>query len=146
MISHISPRSTIWRQVMVYGVNMRVSQSSRIVEISADRIVDYILFCALDVTLEPNMNEVSDAKYVSKDELENMFQTESCKPSPHSLQKSLTSQRTALHHGSSSLPVISSTHGGMRCSRNPVQRDGTPRRQLGKSGRGFWRVGIKLIS
>jgi isopentenyl-diphosphate delta-isomerase len=28
------------------------------------------------------MNEVSDAKYVSKDELENMFQTESCKPFP----------------------------------------------------------------
>jgi isopentenyl-diphosphate delta-isomerase len=47
-------------------------------------IVDYILFCSLDVTLEPNMNEVSDAKYVSKDELENMFQTESCKPPPHS--------------------------------------------------------------
>lgn len=53
------------------------------IEISADRIVDYILFCSLDVTLEPNMNEVSDAKYVSKDELENMFQTESCKLSPY---------------------------------------------------------------
>ena len=84
MISLISPRFTIWRQVMVYGANMRVSQSSRVVEISSDRIVDYILFCALDVTLEPNMNEVSDAKYVSKDELENMFQTESCKPLPNS--------------------------------------------------------------
>jgi isopentenyl-diphosphate delta-isomerase len=41
-------------------------------------IVDYILFCTLDVTLEPNMNEVSDAKYVSKEELEAMF-TESGK-------------------------------------------------------------------
>lgn len=40
--------------------------------------VDYILFCTLDVTMEPNMNEVSDAKYVSKDELEAMF-TESSK-------------------------------------------------------------------
>jgi len=44
----------------------------------ADMIVDYILFCTLDVTLEPNMNEVSDAKYVSKEELEAMF-TESGK-------------------------------------------------------------------
>jgi hypothetical protein len=109
-------------------------------------IVDYILFCSLDVTLEPNMNEVSDAKYVSKDELENIFQTESCKPPPHSLEQSLISQRTASHHGSSSLPVISYTHGGMRCSRNLVQRDGTPRRELGKSGRGCWKVGIKSIS
>jgi hypothetical protein len=92
------------------------------------------------------MNEVSDAKYVSKDELENMFQTESCKPPPHSSEKSLTSQRTALHHGSSLLPVISSTHGGMRCLRNPVQRDGTPRRELGKLGPGFLQMGIRLIS
>ena len=42
-------------------------------------LVDYILFCTLDVTLEPNMNEVSDAKYVSKDELEQMFKSEDCK-------------------------------------------------------------------
>lgn len=40
----------------------------------ADSTVDYILFCTLNVDLEPNMNEVSDAKYVSKDELEAMFQ------------------------------------------------------------------------
>ena len=39
--------------------------------------VDYILFCALDVTLDINPNEVSDAKYVSKDELEAMFADES---------------------------------------------------------------------
>ena len=35
--------------------------------------VDYILFCTLDVDLEINANEVSDAKYVSKQELEGMF-------------------------------------------------------------------------
>jgi isopentenyl-diphosphate delta-isomerase len=35
--------------------------------------VDYILFCALDVTVDANPNEVSAAKYVSKDELEAMF-------------------------------------------------------------------------
>ena len=43
----------------------------------ADLIVDYILFCALDVTVDINPNEVSDAKYVSKDELEAMFADES---------------------------------------------------------------------
>ena len=35
--------------------------------------VDYILFCAADVDLEINPNEVSDARYVSKQELEEMF-------------------------------------------------------------------------
>ena len=39
--------------------------------------VDYIMFTALDVTLNINPNEVSDAKYVSKGELEAMFADES---------------------------------------------------------------------
>jgi isopentenyl-diphosphate delta-isomerase len=36
------------------------------------------LFCALDVTLDINPNEVSAAQYVSKQELETMF-ADSCK-------------------------------------------------------------------
>lgn len=44
------------------------------VNFAADRIlVDYILFCTLDVDLDINPNEVSDARYVSKAELEGMF-------------------------------------------------------------------------
>lgn len=35
------------------------------------------MFTALDVTLDINPNEVSDAKYVSKEELEAMFADES---------------------------------------------------------------------
>ncbi|EIW70723.1 hypothetical protein TREMEDRAFT_68186 [Tremella mesenterica DSM 1558] len=35
--------------------------------------IDYILFSALDVTLDLNYNEVSDATYVSREELEAMF-------------------------------------------------------------------------
>nr|WPS94664.1 isopentenyl-diphosphate delta-isomerase [Naematelia aurantialba] len=35
--------------------------------------IDYILFCTLDVDLELNPNEVSDARYVSRSELEAMF-------------------------------------------------------------------------
>lgn len=35
--------------------------------------VDYILFATLDVTLDINPNEVSDARYVSQDELKEMF-------------------------------------------------------------------------
>ncbi|OCF60569.1 isopentenyl-diphosphate Delta-isomerase [Kwoniella mangroviensis CBS 10435] len=35
--------------------------------------IDYILFSTIDVDLKLNPNEVSDAKYVSKDELEAMF-------------------------------------------------------------------------
>ena len=36
-------------------------------------IVDYILFTSIDVDTELNYNEVSDAKYGSKEELEEMF-------------------------------------------------------------------------
>lgn len=39
--------------------------------------VDYILFTTADVTLEANLNEVSDTCWVSKEELEEMFKTES---------------------------------------------------------------------
>lgn len=42
-------------------------------EVNFLTIVDYILFATLDVDLELNPNEVSDARYVSKDELEAMF-------------------------------------------------------------------------
>ncbi|KAK8864322.1 isopentenyl-diphosphate Delta-isomerase [Kwoniella newhampshirensis] len=35
--------------------------------------IDYILFCTLDVDLDLNPNEVSDARYVSRSELEAMF-------------------------------------------------------------------------
>ncbi|KAK4689055.1 isopentenyl-diphosphate Delta-isomerase, partial [Tremellales sp. Uapishka_1] len=35
--------------------------------------IDYILFCSLDVTTDLNPNEVSDARYVSKQELQDMF-------------------------------------------------------------------------
>ncbi len=35
--------------------------------------VDYILFLTADVTVEPNLNEIRDHKYVSKEELQAMF-------------------------------------------------------------------------
>jgi isopentenyldiphosphate isomerase len=39
--------------------------------------VDYILFTTIDVDTELNLNEVSDAKYVSRQELEEMFADQS---------------------------------------------------------------------
>jgi hypothetical protein len=35
--------------------------------------VDYILFLTVNVTVTPNPNEIRDYKYVSKEELEEMF-------------------------------------------------------------------------
>jgi isopentenyldiphosphate isomerase len=35
--------------------------------------VDYILFLTADVTVTPNLNEIRDYKYVSKHELQAMF-------------------------------------------------------------------------
>jgi isopentenyl-diphosphate delta-isomerase len=75
-IHYLAPSDGIWGE--------HESESS-LPRKEADGLVDYILFCTLDVTLEPNMNEVSDAKYVSKDELEHMFKSEDCKL-PQTLQ------------------------------------------------------------
>jgi isopentenyl-diphosphate Delta-isomerase len=36
--------------------------------------VDYILFLTADVTVKPNINEIRDHKYVSKEELQAMFE------------------------------------------------------------------------
>lgn len=36
-------------------------------------VVDYILFLTADVTVDPNLNEIRDHKYVSKEELQTMF-------------------------------------------------------------------------
>lgn len=44
--------------------------------------VDYILFTALDVTLDINPNEIGDSRYVSKDELEAMFVDPNVKMTP----------------------------------------------------------------
>lgn len=35
--------------------------------------MDYILFLTADVTVTPNLNEIRDYKYVSKEELQAMF-------------------------------------------------------------------------
>jgi isopentenyl-diphosphate delta-isomerase len=44
--------------------------------------VDYILFTALDVTLDINVNEIGDHRYVSKAELEAMFEDPNVKMTP----------------------------------------------------------------
>ncbi|KAF2863696.1 isopentenyl-diphosphate delta isomeras-like protein 1 [Piedraia hortae CBS 480.64] len=44
--------------------------------------IDYILFIKADVDLDINRNEVQDTKYVSEDELRQMFQDESLKFTP----------------------------------------------------------------
>ena len=41
--------------------------------------VDYILFLVADVTVTPNPNEIRDHKYVSKEELQSMFENPSTK-------------------------------------------------------------------
>lgn len=60
--------------------------------------VDYILFLTLDPTMDPSPNEVSDVKWVSKQELEAFF-AEPCSflsltPSPFRLLSSLLSSES----------------------------------------------------
>lgn len=47
---------------------------SRHISFTHGYTVDYILFITKDVTVEANANEVRDYKYVSKDELKQMFE------------------------------------------------------------------------
>lgn len=62
---------------MGYGVNMRVSPSPVYYIRISLCTVDYVVFATANVTLEENPNEVSDTRYVSKEELEELFQ-DSC--------------------------------------------------------------------
>ncbi len=43
-------------------------------------VVDYILFLTADVTVEPNLNEIRDYKYVDKKELQTMFDDSGMSP------------------------------------------------------------------
>lgn len=45
-------------------------------------VVDYILFIKAKVTVEPNLNEVRDTRYVSAKELKTMFNDPSLKFTP----------------------------------------------------------------
>lgn len=76
-------------QVMKYGLSMKVSSCHPIqfkrekrrkkltdfwIDFSLTKLaVDYILFLTLDPEIEPNLNEVSDIKWVSKVELQAFF-------------------------------------------------------------------------
>jgi len=63
---------------MACGVNTKVCsffftniRANSIADINA---VDYILFISADVTVNANLNEVRDYKYVNKGELQAMFE------------------------------------------------------------------------
>lgn len=63
---------------MECGASMKVSMALDIVQptqliSSFCCIVDYILFITAPVTLEPNMNEVSDVKWVDAAELNDLM-------------------------------------------------------------------------
>lgn len=62
---------------MVFGENMRVSLSPCVRSYKLTSAVDYVVFATANVQLEENPNEVSDTRYVSKEELEELFQ-DSC--------------------------------------------------------------------
>lgn len=86
--------------------------------------VDYILFFTGDVDVTPNLNEIRDHKYVSKEELQAMFDD------PSTLLLSVgcslwfnvfVLQATASHRGSSSSRAISCSVGGTSCTSEKVQ-------------------------
>lgn len=82
---------------MAYGESMKVSLLSRVLLLRAEiSTVDYVVFATANVTLEENPNEVSATKYVSKDELEALFQDE-CEFSPQQQRHGLTRDSLDIH-------------------------------------------------
>ena len=61
-------------------VRPNMSQSEILTLNSAPVVVDYILFLTADVTVDPNLNEIRDYKYVDKKELQAMFDDSSMSP------------------------------------------------------------------
>lgn len=75
--SSTSPVFIILHQVMDYGVNMKVNNLSKNGSIIYNFVVDYILIYKTlpseKLTLQPSVNEVKCVKWVSMDELKDMF-------------------------------------------------------------------------
>lgn len=61
---------------MACGESMRVStvRDCTLGITDETSTVDYILFLTADVDVTPNLNEIRDHKYVSKEELQAMFE------------------------------------------------------------------------
>jgi len=78
--------------------------------------VDYILFLTADVDVTPNLNEIRDYKYVSKEELQAMFEDPSKSQRIFIKEQNWLvfecNQATALLHGSSSSRETSYSVGG----------------------------------
>ena len=67
-IHYLAPSSGIWgeHEGELFGITYYGGNITSIT-------VDYILFLTADVTVAPNLNEIRDHKYVSKEELQAMF-------------------------------------------------------------------------
>ena len=59
---------------MKVGLSMKGGSSSRTAEKADISSVDYILFIKADVDHKANPNEVQDTRYVSQEDLKNMFE------------------------------------------------------------------------
>lgn len=83
-IHYLAPSDGLWGEhesELVYCTLGGQPAAEQAIETSSNLMlfpVDYILFCTLDVDVDINSNEVSDARYVSKMELEDLFK-EQCK-------------------------------------------------------------------
>jgi isopentenyl-diphosphate Delta-isomerase len=74
-IHYLAPSNGIWGEHEGEVLNTEIWFQLSI--LSFPLIVDYILFLTADVTVTPNANEVRDFEYVSKEELQAMFDDKS---------------------------------------------------------------------
>lgn len=70
-IHYLAPSDGQWGEHESKRLQLTNSRSRRLMSMLA---VDYVLFATADVDLDVNANEVSDTRYVSKAELEALFQ------------------------------------------------------------------------
>ena len=70
-IHYLAPSNGMWGEHE--GAASSYSSIRALADPSFDDKVDYILFLTADVTVNPNENEIRDHRYVSKEELQAMF-------------------------------------------------------------------------
>ena len=71
-IHYLAPSNGMWGEHE--GFNASSFLFYFVLIVSPSHTVDYILFLIADVTVTPNLNEIRDHKYVSKAELQSMFE------------------------------------------------------------------------
>ncbi|PAV21970.1 Isopentenyldiphosphate isomerase [Pyrrhoderma noxium] len=73
-IHYLAPSDGLWGSTKARFLTNTINWGTLANTVYTASLVDYILFLTADVDVTPNLNEIRDYKYVSKEELQAMFE------------------------------------------------------------------------